>query len=52
MISLHSNGQVRMRQDICLPVSMEQAWHVVSQVESFACIDFFSPQDQKLGAAG
>ena len=52
MISLHSNGQVRMRKDICLPVSMEQAWHVVSQVESFACIDFFHRRIRSLERPG
>ena len=52
MISLHSNGQVRMRTDICLPVSIEQAWHTVSQVESFACIDFFHRQIRSLERLG
>ena len=41
MISLQPNGQVRMQTDIRFPVSIEQAWQTVSQVESFACIDFF-----------
>ena len=41
-----------MRTDIHFPVSMEQAWQTVSQVESFACIDFFHRKIRTLERPG
>ena len=52
MISLKTDGQVRMRTDIRFPVAIEQAWQTVSKVESFACIDFFHRKIESVDRPG